>query len=943
MIPELPLTTRHSPLATSFGRKLTPPATAPYSTKFTPMTREIPKAYEPQEIEHKWAQAWYQQQLFRADPQTPGEMFSIVIPPPNVTGSLHIGHMLDHTEIDILTRWHRMRGHNALFLPGTDHASISTQRVVVRQLAAQGIDYRALGREEFEKRVWHWKEESGGEITRQMVAIGDSCDWTRERFTMDPGLSNAVMEVFVRLYEEGLIYRGRYIVNWCPSCLTAISDLETIHQERDGKLWYFRYPVIGTTEHLVIATTRPETMLGDTAVAVHPDDERYRHLVGKKVLLPLMNREIPVIADSFVDREFGTGAVKITPAHDPNDFEAGKRHNLPEIDVMSEDGHMSAAAGAYAGLDRFAARKRVVEDLTKLGLVERVEPHRHAVGTCDRCKTDVEPRLSKQWFVKMKPLAAPAIRVVEDGEILITPENRRTEYLNWMNNIRDWCISRQLWWGLQIPAWHCRDCGGITVARTTPAKCQACGSAHIERDPDVLDTWFSAALWPFSTMGWPEETADLKRYYPTTLLITGYDILFFWVARMIVMGLKFTGKVPFRTVYLHSLVLNAEGVKMSKSKGTGIDPIELNKRFGTDAMRFTLASMAAPGTDIILSDDRLLGSRAFANKIWNAARFLFVNLEKAEASGVTLEELAGPEIRAAAPYRRGAQLELADRWIFSRLAHSVAEVNAALKEYRFHEAAHVVYHFFWGEFCDWYIEWVKPRLTSGSREELLAAWRNLFAVFESALRLLHPLMPFLTEELWHRLPQRAGAKSIALQRFPEIPATLLDPAAEKEMALLQEIIAAARNARADLKLDAKRKVAGDFFAAGDETRTLVQSHLDPILRLASLSTLHILPPGAGRLDPSQGAVRASTGFELRIPFGEAVDLKTEVAKLSKERDRLARDIESKTRRLAEESFRSKAPAEIVKGLETTLQERRAEHHQISERLAQLEKALQLRR
>jgi valyl-tRNA synthetase len=903
------------------------------------MPREIAKAYEPQEIEQKWAQAWYEQQLFRADPQAPGEMFSIVIPPPNVTGSLHIGHMLDHTEIDILTRWHRMRGYNALFLPGTDHAGISTQRVVVKQLAAEGIDYRALGREAFEKRVWQWKEESGGEITRQMVAIGDSCDWTRERFTMDPGLSNAVREVFVRLYEEGLIYRGRYIINWCPSCLTAISDLETIHREHDGRLWYIRYPVIGSDESLVIATTRPETMLGDTAVAVHPADERYAHLVGKKVLLPLMNREIPVIADTFVDREFGTGAVKITPAHDPNDFEAGKRHNLPEIDVMTEDGHMSAAAGAYAGLDRYVARKQVVEDLIKLGFWVRVEQHRHAVGTCDRCKTDVEPRLSDQWFVKMKPLAAPAIRAVEDGEILITPENRRTEYLHWMNNIRDWCISRQLWWGHQIPAWHCRDCAGITVARTAPAKCQACGSARIERDTDVLDTWFSSALWPFSTMGWPEQTADLKRYYPTTLLITAYDILFFWVARMIVMGLKFTGMVPFRTVYLHSLVLNSEGVKMSKSKGTGVDPIELNQRFGTDAMRFTLASMAATG-DIILSDDRLLGSRAFANKIWNAARFLFVNLEKAEAAGVTLEELAKPEVRAGAPYRRGGQMELAERWIFSRLARSVAEVNAALAEYRFHEAAHVVYHFFWGEFCDWYIEWVKPRLTSGSREDLLAAWRNLFAVFEAALRLLHPMMPFLTEELWHRLPQRAGAKSIALERFPEFPASLLDPAAEKEMVLLQEIIAAARNARAELKLDAKRRVPADFFAASEQTRALVQTHLDPVLRLAALSALHLVPPAAGRLDPSQGAVRASAEFELRIPFGEAIDLKAEVAKLGKEKDRLARDVESKTRRLEDQSFRSKAPAEIVKGMETTLAERRAEYDQIAARLAQLERALQ---
>ena len=731
---------------------------------------EFPKAYEPQAIEPRWAKAWVEQQLFRADPKAPGPVFSIVIPPPNVTGSLHIGHMLDHSEIDILVRWHRMRGDNTLYLPGTDHAGISTQRVVVRQLAEQGINYRSLGREEFERRVWKWKEESGGTITRQMVDLGESCDWTREKFTLSPELSRAVTEVFVRLYEEGLIYRGRYIVNWCAQCRTAISDLETVHQERQGHLWHIRYPVVGSQEFLIVATTRPETMLGDTAVAVHPDDERYQYLIGKKVLLPLMNREIPIIADTYVDRGFGTGAVKVTPAHDPNDFEMGRRHDLPQIDVMTDDAKMNDAAGPYAGLDRFEARNRIVEDLKKLGLLDRVTDHVLAVGTCDRCGTVVEPRLSLQWFVKMKPLAEPAIAVVERGEVEIIPENWRAVYFEWMRNIRDWCISRQLWWGHRIPAWHCENCKEITVARTAPEKCAHCGSSRLVQETDVLETWFSSALWPFSTLGWLDNSEDFRVYYPTNLLLTGYDILFFWVARMIMMGLHFTGRVPFRHVYLHSLVRTADGQKMSKSKGTGIDPIELNRKFGTDAMRFTLASMAAPGTDIVLSEDRIPSYREFANKIWNAARFIFVNLEKFQATtGVPIEELGAPEIRAAAPYAAHGEVALRDRWIFSRLAQNVATVNDALEHFRFHEAAHVVYHFFWGDFCDWYIEWVKPAMADADREVALAAWRNLFAVFEAALRLLHPFMPFLTEEMWHRLPQRADARSIALERFPAPP------------------------------------------------------------------------------------------------------------------------------------------------------------------------------
>jgi valyl-tRNA synthetase len=898
------------------------------------MQREIPKAYEPQQIEQRWAARWAEENLFRADVDAPGPVFSIVIPPPNVTGSLHIGHMLNHTEIDILTRWKRMQGYNTLYLPGTDHAGISTQRVVVRQLAAQGINYRDLGREAFVRKVWEWKEQSGGTITRQMLQLGESCDWTRERFTLSPELSRAVTEVFVRLYEDGLIYRGHYIVNWCPQCLTAISDLETVHEERQGHLWHIRYPVIGTGEFVVVATTRPETMLGDTAVAVHPSDPRYQHLLGKKVVLPLMNREIPIVDDYLVDREFGTGAVKVTPAHDPNDFEIGRRHHLPEIDVMTDDAKMSPAAGKYAGLDRFEARKRVVADLEALGLLENTSDHAHAVGTCDRCGTIIEPRASTQWFVKMKPLAEPAIAAVERGDVEMVPENRRTEYFEWMRNIRDWCISRQLWWGHRIPGWYCDDCKGITVARLAPAKCAKCGSSRLKQDPDVLETWFSSALWPFSTMGWPDDTPDLRKYYPTSLLITAYDILFFWVARMIMMGLRFTGQVPFRQVYLHSLVRNAEGQKMSKSKGTGIDPVELNEKYGTDAMRFTLASMAAPGTDVVLTEDRILSYRAFANKIWNAARFVFFNLDKYEAAGgMKLDALASADVRSSAPYAPNGQVALADRWIFSRLARVTAEVNDALEHFRFHEAAHVVYHFFWGDFCDWYIEWMKPELNSADRTRAAATWKNLFAAFETALRLLHPFMPFLTEELWQQLPQRPGAHSIALERFPESHTAMIDAEAEEQFALLQEIITAARNIRAEMRLDQKAKLAAQFASGSPAVRSAVELSLDPIHRLANLSSLASAKPP---FDPTKGIVRSTKDFELYIPYEAAFDLQAEVARLRKERDRLSRDIETKRQRLQDQTFRSRAPEHIVKGLEDTLAERRIEFEKLGERLAQLE-------
>jgi len=991
------------------------------------MPREIPKAYEPREIEERWARTWFDEKLFRAEGSNPDaeSVFSIALPPPNVTGSIHIGHMLEHTQIDMLVRWHRMLGDRTLWLPGMDHAGIATQFVVERMLAKEGIRRQDLGREEFERRVWKWKEESGGLIKEQMIRLGASCDWTRERFTLEPALYRAVLEAFLRLYREELIYRGRYMVNWCPRCLTAISDLEVVHHERTGQIWYIRYPIIsrqgtaelvpnlaegavssqlrdgsrqGTTlvvpsahlsrgasapevgKFLVVATTRPETMLGDTAVAVHPEDDRYKHLVGQKVLLPLMNREIPIIADSYVDREFGTGVVKITPAHDPNDFEVARRHQLREIEVIGEDAHMTEAAGPYTGLDRFVARARIIEDLEKLGLLERITEHTHAIGTCDRCKSIVEPRLSTQWFCKMKPLAEPAKKVVLDELIEVVPGNQRTILLQWFENIRDWCISRQLWWGHRIPIWHCANCremvpatdsrvevvDGQARAASPPAKCPKCGGAKLEQEKDVLDTWFSSALWPFSTLGWPDDTADLRTYYPTSLLISGYDILFFWDARMIMMGLHLSADrlsdgsrqrtalvvpsaqlnsgasapeanprstIPFRRLYLHSLVRLAGGEKMSKTKGTGVDPLQMTQQYGTDALRFMLVSMAAPGTDIILSEDRILSARAFANKIWNAARFLFVNLEKIEAQGVTLDQLASPEIRARAPYLVSDENALIHDWIFARLSAVAAETSKALQDFQFHEACRAIYQFFWGDFCDWYIEWVKPQLSDPGREVASAAWRNIFALFEAALRLLHPVMPFLTEELWHKLPKHHAARSIALEHYPEAREDWDDPATEQDMAALQEIIIAARNIRAEMKLDPKRKVAADFSATDPAIRKLVEQNLEPVLRLAGLSELHV---SSGRLDPAGGTMRSSAQFDLRVAYGEGVDKTAEIAKVKKEIERLAKDIEAKQSRLADEAFLSKAPPKIVEELRATLATRQIEHQKLIERLAQLE-------
>ena len=859
---------------------------------------ELEKTYEPQRFEPQWAERWVESGIFHADPKAPGPFFSLAVPPPNVTGSMHIGHMLEHSLIDAAIRWRRMSGYNSLFLPGVDHAGIATQMLVERSLAAEGLTRQQLGREEFVRRVWEWKERYGSRITSQMKRIGDSCDWSRERFTLSPELSIAVREAFVRLYERGLIYRGTYMVNWCPGCHTALSDLEVKHEDTNGSLWHIRYPLKDGSRHLVVATTRPETMLGDTAVAVNPRDPRYADLAGTNALLPLMNREIPVIFDEVADPQFGTGVVKVTPAHDPNDLEAGKRHKLPHIKVIDENGKMTADAGPYAGLDRFAARKRVIADLEALGLLEKTEPYTLAISKCDRCGTVVEPLVSTQWFVKTKPLAAKVLDAVNSGRIVFVPDNWNKTFFNWMENIRDWCISRQLWWGHRIPAWHCPDCREITVSRDTPSKCAHCGSSRLDQDQDVLDTWFSSGLWPFSTLGWPAETEDLRTYYPTALLITGYDILFFWAARMMMMGLELTGEVPFREVHLHTLVRDPQRKKMSKTKGNVVDPLDINERFGTDAVRLGLMMSAAPGTDITYSEERMTSSRQFANKMWNAARLILMSME---ASGVAP---SFPE--------PGTAETLEDRWIFSRLSRVTASVTRALAQHRYHEVAEELWQFFWHDFCDWYLEIKKLRLTANSG--LTNDWRNLLSVFSAYLRLQHPLTPFITEELWHRFGE---TQSIALAAYPQPGAT--DDAAEREMTLTQDMITAARQMRADHGLDKKLLLEGVLYCRNGSKNV----ELPVIEKLATVK----LDIRAGAAPDLNGAVRSTPEFDLVLRLPE-VDAGVQRTRLTKEIEQLEKAIADKDRQLASEKFLGSAPAHIVE----SLREKRAEQ------AAQLEKS-----
>ena len=918
------------------------------------MPHDLPKAYDPGSVEPRWAEYWVREKLFHVETPAAGsaqETFTVTLPPPNVTGNLHMGHMLEHTEIDILVRWKRMSGLPTLWLPGTDHAGIATQLMVERQLATEGKNRRDLGREAFIERVWDWKQHYGGVILQQMKRLGASVDWSREYFTMDERMSRAVREAFVRLYQEGLIYRGKYIVNWCPRCITAVSDLEVVHEETPGKIWEIRYPVVGSgakaqspakaqseDEYIVVATTRPETMLGDTAVAVNSADERYRHLHGKRVLLPLMNREIPIITDDILaNPEFGTGAVKVTPSHDPNDFEAGLRNNLPQIEVIDETAHMNANAGPYKGLDRFAARQKVVEDLERGGFLVAVKDYIVPLGKCGRCKSIIEPRLSEQWFVKIQPLADRAIEVVERGDIKFVPEMYTKTYFEWMRNIHDWCISRQLWWGHRIPAWHCKRCGEIIVARDAPSSCVKCGGL-VQQDNDVLDTWFSSGLLPCSALGWPDSTPDLDAFYPTTLLVTGFDILFFWVARMIMLNCHFMrgfrdGDVPFRNVYIHGLIRDAERQKMSKTKGNVVDPIEIIERYGTDAVRFTLAAMAAPGGDIAFSESRTQSYRAFANKIWNAARFLFMNVDRAQESGLwSLAEFRSAHNSGAKGVVGFKAETLEDRWILSRFNRVAQELNDALADYRFHEAAHVIYHFFWGEFCDWYLELIKPRLAVGhatsagppaSADPALAgaeartAYENLISIFEGALRLLSPFMPFITEELWHAVYDgQPPAKSIALSRYPEPDPSQMDSDAETEMAILQDLIVSVRNIRAELardtaelKANPRQRLPIQVHAAA-ETRSLIERNRGAVERLANVERIDFLEESLAK---AAGA-RTTARFEVRVIYERKVDVAGERDRLSKELAKLTQELTRATGQLNNESFLAKAPANVVEGL-----------------------------
>ena len=907
------------------------------------MAHDLPKAYEPGAIESRWAEYWVKEKLFSVPTPPPGEtrpVFTLLLPPPNVTGRLHMGHMLNHTQMDIIVRWHRMRGFLTLWLPGTDHAGIATQMMVERQLATEGKKRRDMGREAFIERVWEWKRHYGGAILDQMKRLGDSVDWDREYFTMDDNLSRAVREVFVRLHEEGLIYRGKYIVNWCPRCGTAISDLEVKHEDVAGKLYEIRYPVIGTSEFITVATTRPETMLGDTAVAVNEKDERYKHLHGKKVLLPLMNREIPIIPDDLAQPEFGTGAVKVTPAHDPNDFEAGLRHNLPQIEVIDEHGRMSQNAGPYAGLDRYEARKRVLEDLRQQGFLVGEKDYTISIGKCDRCGTVVEPRLSTQWFIKIAPLAQRATEVVERGEITIVPENYKQIYLNWMHNIHDWCISRQLWWGHRIPAWHCA-CGEIIVAREAPGKCTKCGSAELKQDTDVLDTWFSSGLLPFTTLGWPEKTRDQEVFYPTTLLITAYEILFFWVARMIMFGCHFMqghgqdpklkqasgwgdkkdDSVPFRQVYIHALVRDAERQKMSKTKGNVVDPLDVIQRFGTDATRFTLAAMAAPGTDIAFNESRTEGYRNFANKIWNAARFMFMNVDRIGARmGPWNPLVADSEGFLHLGVSGFKTTSLEDRWILSRFNHAVADVNAALATFRFHEAANRIYDFFWGDFCDWYIELIKPRLVSDqcSDESVYGpACANLVNLFEAALRLLHPVMPFITEEVWYAIyDEKPPLKSIALAAYPQADEMQIDIAAETDMAILQDLIVSVRNVRAELKVEQKQRVPIQLFVQEPDIRRLIEHNQGSVERLANVEKIEFVENSLAKLSGARHTAR----FDVHVVYERKIDVAAERERLKKELEQIEKEIANGQRQLGNEQFLAKAPAKVVEGIRRRAQE-----------------------
>jgi valyl-tRNA synthetase len=879
------------------------------------MTVNLPPVYEPKEVEDKIYQFWLDNNYFYAAGEKGEKTFTIVIPPPNVTGSLHMGHALNNTIQDVLIRWRRMQGFDTLWLPGTDHAGIATQNKVEGHLASEGLSRYDVGREKFLQKAWDWKEEYHGRILKQLYKLGVSCDWSRERFTLDEGCSRAVREVFVSLYEQGLIYRGNYMINWCPRCHTAISDIEVEHEEKPSTLTHIRYQGIDWEGAIVVATTRPETMLGDTAVAVHPEDERYRHLVGKKVLLPLMNRGIPVIADEYVDPSFGSGAVKITPAHDPNDFEIGLRHDLEVIKAIGDDGKMTPEMGKYAGMDRYEARERVLADLKELRLVEKIEEYSHAVGHCQRCSTEIEPLVSLQWFVKMKPLAEPAIEVVKDGKVRFIPERFTRTYLNWMENIRDWCISRQIWWGHRIPAWYC-SCGEMIVSREDPERCPACGGEDLRQDPDVLDTWFSSALWPFSTLGWPDKTRDLEHFFPTNVLVTGYDIISFWVARMIFMSKAFMNEIPFEEVCVHGLVRDALGRKMSKSLGNGVDPLEVIEKYGADTLRFTLITGQAPGNDQRFRYENVEASRNFANKIWNASRFVLMNLEDFQPNGLP------------------SALNRHQRWILDRFAEAVHQTTELLEKYELGEAAKVVYEFIWGDFCDWFIELSKVSLYGNEDGEKEKAKAVLYYVLEGTMRLLHPFMPFISEEIWQHLPRRGGDGALIRSPWPEPAEQLSDHLAREEMDLVMQVIRSIRNLRSEIGIPVGKKAAVILRAPAKYLNLLRQEEVF-IQRLAWVEQMTFIDNAERK--PSQALTALVDEVEVYLPLEGIIDLEQEISRLEKELQGVEKDLAKVVAKLSNENFLQKAPGDIIEKEKNKQDELGSKREKLITRMVELKK------
>jgi valyl-tRNA synthetase len=880
------------------------------------MERNIEKTYDPQGIENKLYKNWLDKKYFHAEVDRSKKPFTIVMPPPNITGKLHMGHALDNTMQDILIRYKRMQGYNALWIPGTDHAAISTEVKVTNQLKEEGIDKKELGREGFLKRTWEWKEEYGGTITSQLKKIGSSCDWDRERFTMDEGCSKAVEEVFIKLHAEGYIYQGARIINWCPVCKTTISDAEVEHEEQAGHFWHLKYPIVGSDKFVVVATTRPETMLGDTALAVNPKDERYQELIGKNVILPLLNKEIPVIADDYVDMEFGTGVVKITPAHDPNDFEVGKRNNLPQINVLNDDATINENGGKYEGMDRYEARKLMVSELKEQGLLEKIEDHSHNVGTHDRCKTTVEPLIKQQWFVKMEELAKPAIEALKTGDLAFVPERFDKTYLNWLENIRDWCISRQIWWGHRIPAYYCNSCHEVIVDREMPDVCPKCGSIHFTQDEDTLDTWFSSALWPFSTLGWPDNTEDLDYFYPTDVLVTGYDIIFFWVIRMVFSGYAHTGKAPFHTVLMHGLVRDSQGRKMSKSLGNGIDPLEVIDKYGADALRFTLVTGNAPGNDMRFYWERVEASRNFANKVWNASRFIMMNMDSTKVEEVDLSTLTG-----------------ADKWILSKANKLAAEITSNMDKFDLGIAVQKLYDFIWEEFCDWYIEMVKPRLYNEEDETKKAALWTLRTVLIQSLKLLHPYMPFITEEIFVTIQDEE--ESIMISSWPEYKTNWNFETEENEVEIMKAAVRGIRNVRAEMNVAPSKKAKVYVVSENEELQGIFERGKVFFAFLGYASEVVVQKDKSGISEDAVSTVIPDA--VIYMPFAELVDIEKEIERLKKEEERLNKELARVNGMLKNERFVSKAPEEKINEEKEKLVKYTQMMEQVKLRLEQLTK------